>query len=69
MTCYLPTLPSDLAVPVQKFYTYGQTVELKCEGNFNLVGDSSIACKADGTFEEVSASCQPGKIFNCMVSR
>jgi len=59
VTCQLPTLPDDFAVPVQKFYTNGQTVELKCKDNLNLVGDPTIVCKADGTFEEISASCKP----------
>ena len=66
VTCQLPTLPDDFAVPVQKFYTNDQTVELKCKGNLNLVGDPSIVCKADGTFEEISASCKPGNIVNCI---
>ena len=55
----LPTVINGVFVP-QGDGTFGDIAELHCDPGFQMVGSTfAIACQADSTWSETSASCIP----------
>ncbi|XP_072019518.1 complement receptor type 2-like isoform X10 [Amphiura filiformis] len=59
VTCPPPPLPENGQVlPVQITYDIDQTITFQCNNGYQLFGSPSAVCLADGSWSEVTPTCQ-----------
>ncbi|KAK2825060.1 hypothetical protein Q7C36_018987 [Tachysurus vachellii] len=52
-----PSIQNGTFDPLDDFYNYGQAVTYSCIRDYNLIGESTIVCSANGTFHPPPPRC------------
>lgn len=58
VNCYEPAIPAFGKI-IAKHFTYGSVANYSCVYGYMLVGNPSVVCEADGTWEGDMPTCVP----------